>query len=685
MEIPTRHRRLASLRSSPRRPDNGRFCAPASTVARVRAGFKRMGLCVNEEQTTVSGLTVTAARLCLPDELDLPLCVALGKGTDPAAARAGAHVKLAERYVIGSNQGHGATEAGRWRYFRQLYDGELQVYRRLDELGRLPHLGLDYFLDGFEAVFDAGSALARALSEARFLWSEAFSLGRRVPVAFPVIWHHLRQRNTGQSAGNTHEEAVVHGIYEVLERHALTRVASERIATPAIDLDSVGTPELRDLIARLQGQGIALEARDISLGLGVPVVAVIFDDRRSGLSGHPLFGRLNPTVIAAARAEPEQAILHCLTEFIEDAPPSTPEEESEVQTQWALRTSLVGARGVPLPDDVGLQLHHIGGFALRGRELAALRREDDCPVPVDALPSCRTDDTLEELLWLRGQLGERGHDVLVEDLTHPVLGLPTVRVIVPGLLVRGFPSAIGPAEIMTRILLGELRLGISSELHRRVLRDHAALAPPPGPEELAEDSGARERLWLVHALHTGTWRHDDAGIARMIHHLESPVAWWGFSYEQVEGIDPLFVLPLLHEARGDLARALRYVRALVDHVTDSGDLLLTQLDLERQLGINATATLQQLRAIAPEFDVADALEAGEAMPGALEDPFAWCCLACERCPEDERVACVWSRVDRSLCAANAARRRSEPGHLEPAPLDGSFPSCIKQWPHLAAR
>lgn len=173
-------------------------------------------------------------------------------------------------------------------------------------------------------------------------------------MAFPVIWHHLRQRTTGQSAGNTHEEAIVHGIYEVLERHALTRVASERIATPAIDLDSVEEPELRELIARLRQQGIALAARDISPGLGVPLIAVIFDDRASRLSGHPLFGRLNPTVIAAARAEPEQAILHCLHEFIEDAPPSTPEEESEVLTQWALRTSLVGARGVPLPDDVGI-------------------------------------------------------------------------------------------------------------------------------------------------------------------------------------------------------------------------------------------------------------------------------------------------------------------------------------------
>ena len=103
------------------------------------------------------------------------------------------------------------------------------------------------------------------------------------------------------------------------------------------------------------------------------------------------------------------------------------------------------------------------------------------------------------------------------------------------------------------------------------------------------------------------------------------MAWWGFPLEQVEGIDPLFVLPLLHEARGDLSRALCYVRALVDHASDNGDLLLTQIDLERRLGIDATATLQRLRAIAPEFDV-EAL-ASEPAPSALDDSFAWCYLA----------------------------------------------------------
>jgi YcaO-like protein with predicted kinase domain len=630
----TNHHRLATLQPSPKLPGTRRACTPEQTVQRVETGLARLGL----KARTVPGPTRWRLRqqvpfvrldLGLPDDPEVVLCETTGKGTDPVAARASACAEVVERLVSRDNFTF-QEGAAHLRYYKHLYDaGELPREPLADQA---PDgcVGMRYFLDGFEQLF-RDTPLVEQLRQVPMLWREAYSLTGRRPVRYPTIWQRLRSTTTGLSAGNTHEEAILHGLCEILERFAITAVVADRISAPALALGEVRDPALRELLERFAAEQIDVRAFDFSLGLGVPVVGALISDRRFRLADHPLFGRLDPMLIAACRPDPEQALLHCLSEYTEDIHPMDDDEEAEFLRNWELRTRRLGVEGRPLPADIGLNGNHTGGFTLVGYDFSFLRGATSA-----GLPRLRDGDTRVELERFVEALDRAGHEVLVDDLTHPRLDLPVVRVVVPGLGCCGYPSALGPADTLTRLLLVEHQLGLSGPLHARVVERHDALVPPrlTGPA-YAE---ALDNLFFIHARATGSWRRDPRALQRLIAILERPVASWGFAHNSEH--EPIMTLAFLHQRRGELERALEHLEVLAELFPDQPEALAARAIFERRLG----RPVRGLEALDPDFDL-DGFEQELDVQAESYDPFTPCDLDCAACPADERAECVWGRID----------------------------------------
>jgi ribosomal protein S12 methylthiotransferase accessory factor len=222
----------------------------------------------------------------------------------------------------------------------------------------------------------------------------------RAPPVFDVS-------SNGLASGNALVEAIAHGLCEVIERDAEAawrRAGSDR----RLVLDSIADPVCRALIERIAAAGARVYVWDLvdparAVAPGVAVIgAAIMED-----PAEPAWRTLGFYQGFGAHWRPEIAIARALTEA--------------AQTRL---TYIAGARDDFFPRDYARATDPALLAALWQRFSAPC----DEPVAFDDLPqlaAATLGDALDQLV-----AGQR--QVVVVDLTHPAIGVPVVKVLVPG-------------------------------------------------------------------------------------------------------------------------------------------------------------------------------------------------------------------------------------------------------------
>lgn len=102
--------------------------------------------------------------------------------------------------------------------------------------------------------------------------------------------------SNGMAAGNTMEEALVQSLSEIFERYAGTKIAMEHICPPTVPRSYIKTiPLLDNIISQIESDGnYKVIVKDCSLGRGLPVVAIVIINKKTGTFGvkfasHPTF------------------------------------------------------------------------------------------------------------------------------------------------------------------------------------------------------------------------------------------------------------------------------------------------------------------------------------------------------------------------------------------------------------
>lgn len=214
--------------------------------------------------------------------------------------------------------------------------------------------------------------------------------------------------SSGLASGRTPGQAALHALFELVERDAVTlwRLRDPFAkAASRLDLESVREPSTRALIRRLRAAGMLLGAWDATSDLGVPTVFCHLMPERPG--PHDGAGW---ELGSAARACPEAALRAAILEAVQ-----------------ARLTQISGAR-----DDIGRDRYAPIGEERLERHRALLRAPGERPMPEPAWsPGLPDSDQLDRLLErLRGAELDR---VAIVDLARPELGIPVVKLVVPGL------------------------------------------------------------------------------------------------------------------------------------------------------------------------------------------------------------------------------------------------------------
>jgi ribosomal protein S12 methylthiotransferase accessory factor len=267
--------------------------------------------------------------------------------------------------------------------------------------------------------------------DAEIDWTPVWSLTRQAVRYLPAAycWFNYPEPaerafcyacSNGNAAGNTVEEAVLQGFLELVERDGVALWWYNRVRRPAIDLDSFAEPYLGQLQGFLRDHRRDLWALDLTSDLGVPVVAAL-SRRTDGGAEQILFG-------FGAHLDARIALLRAVTELnqmlgtVLDVPADDPGAGhlTDPETLHWLRTATVADQPYLAPLD-GPQ-----------------RRAAD-------FPPCRSDDLRDDVLFCQALAEQQGSELLVLDQTRAEIGLPVVKVIVPGL--RHFWPRFAPGRL----------------------------------------------------------------------------------------------------------------------------------------------------------------------------------------------------------------------------------------------
>jgi len=259
-------------------------------------------------------------------------------------------------------------------------------------------------------------------------WTRGYDLGRGDDILVPAcaVYHpfHLDEaflletHTNGLASGNTLEEAVVHGLAELIERDAWSIARYRRDYSDAIYIeDNPGNRFIVGIFEKFEDAGIEIVAKDITTDVGVPVIAAFSRDLV-----HPT---LKPIDGFGAHLDPRVAMVRSLLEIV---------------TTRALLIQKYGIEGLKEP--VTAYLGDFGDnedprfYAYRQKELRDLEVG-------------YSEDILLDIQTMIARLEARGlKRVIAVDLTRMDTAVPTVRMIVPGLEAYCFDRT----RIGTRIL-----------------------------------------------------------------------------------------------------------------------------------------------------------------------------------------------------------------------------------------
>lgn len=374
---------------------------PEATLARARMLMPSMGITRIADVTGLDCLGIPVAMAYRPNSRSR--AVSPGKGLDLVAAKASALMETIELWH--------AERIHLPLYLASV--NELRFEHTLIDLAGLPKRRDGELHDNLRLLWIEADEL---LSSTRLLVPfELVHVNFTLPL--PTSSGALLASSNGLASGNTLLEALSHALCELVERDAMTlwraRTDAQRLSRK-LDLGSIDDESCRWVLERMEAAGSAVAVWDVTSDVGIPAF------RCSLVESKPALLRPHqPGVGSGCHPSRAVALLRALTEA--------------AQTRLTLIT---GSR-----DDIHLRQYALSKDADAHKQLLAeivgAGARDFRTIPsFDG--STFNDDVAWELERLR-HVGVK--QVAALDLSKPQLGIPVVRVVVPGL--ESVPGATG--------------------------------------------------------------------------------------------------------------------------------------------------------------------------------------------------------------------------------------------------
>ncbi|MEA3487929.1 MAG: YcaO-related McrA-glycine thioamidation protein [Euryarchaeota archaeon] len=364
-----------------------RVVPPAATLARVESKMPVAGV---EKVTDITGLDrigIPVFTCIRPSAEGGAVSLYNGKGTTAEEARVSALMEAIERYSAEVKD-------------RELIeDSYVQLSKHENALN--PN---ELILPGY----------VKNIDEISIPWVAGYDLIQEEEIYVPAsaVFHPLpsrydrvrlfRTNTSGLASGNELEEAIFHGLAELVERDAWSLVELTRNTGAVV---RIREERVRDLMAKFADADVSVLIRDITSDVGIPTFAAVSDDLRLK----------DPTLLTTGmgtHTDARVAILRALTEVAQSR-----------------LTQIYSAKQNPAIKD----MRRIMGYEwMRKKNKHWFTNSES--IEFENVESRNSVDFLDDINYTIERIRDVGLErVVVVDLTCEEIGVPVVRVIVPGL------------------------------------------------------------------------------------------------------------------------------------------------------------------------------------------------------------------------------------------------------------
>ncbi len=365
-----------------------RVCPPEETLARLRPLTAQMGITRVANVTGLDRVGIPVVTVARPNSRSV--AVSQGKGLTLAAAKASGLMEAAELWH--AEHITKPVKLATWE--------EMCREHRVADPDRLPRT------DGCDPNASLLWIEGRDLVAGEPVWVPFELVSTNYTLPFPPGSGSFQASSNGLASGNHMLEAVCHGLCEVVERDASTlwRLTGDARDRLSVDPSSVTDPPCRGLLDRFAAADLAVRIWDTTSDVGVASLCCLVTER-SGEFADPEYGN-------GCHPAREVALARALTEAAQ-----------------ARLTYVTGTR-----DDYPVDAWEP---SRRRRRRDACGDVDAAPVPLepfDSVPSFTASSLVDDLDRMLALLRATGLDqVIAIDLSKDALGLPVVRIVVPGL------------------------------------------------------------------------------------------------------------------------------------------------------------------------------------------------------------------------------------------------------------
>ncbi len=214
----------------------------------------------------------------------------------------------------------------------------------------------------------------------------------------------FKSNTNGLASGNVLEEAILHGMFEVIERDAWSIFELTHKNYSQINLDSIESEIVNDTLNKFESEGIKIKLMDFTADINIPTIAASADDTITKDAGLLTLGM-------GTHLDPEVAILRALTEVAQSR-----------------ATQINGAR----EDTVRADFSREVGYERMKRINKYYFKQEEEQINISDIENKATTSITQDIEIVKDELIKNDIEkILYVDLTRPELDVSVVRVIIP--------------------------------------------------------------------------------------------------------------------------------------------------------------------------------------------------------------------------------------------------------------
>ncbi len=214
----------------------------------------------------------------------------------------------------------------------------------------------------------------------------------------------FKSNTNGLASGNVLQEAILHGMFEVIERDAWSIFELTHKNYSQINLESIESELVNKTIDKFESEGIKIKLMDFTADIKIPTIAASADDTITKDAGLLTLGM-------GTHLDPEVAILRALTEVAQSR-----------------ATQINGAR----EDTVRADFAREAGYERMKRINKFYFKQEENQINLSDIENKSTTSITEDINITKDELISNDiKHILYTDLTRPELDVSVVRVIIP--------------------------------------------------------------------------------------------------------------------------------------------------------------------------------------------------------------------------------------------------------------